>query len=242
MAGTAKSAGINTLTAKQATGTDTRTRPAAMPVAARFFTSSDAFRRWLERRHASATEIWIGFYRKDSGRGGITYAEALDAALCFGWIDGIRKKLDASSYTNRFTPRKPGSVWSNVNVRHVERLKAAGLMHQSGLDAYGRRDPARSGIYSFEQRPKQFPPAHEARFRARARAWKHFSEQPPGYQRLGIWYVMSAKRDETQARRLQQLIDAHARGVRIGVLFGQSGGESEKRKVKSQKLKIKAKS
>lgn len=222
MAGTAKSAGINTLTAKKATGTDARTRPAAMPVAARFFTSADAFRRWLERRHASASEIWIGFYRKDSGRSGITYAEALDAALCFGWIDGIRKKLDARSYTNRFTPRKPGSVWSTVNIGHVERLKAAGLMHQSGLDAYARRDPAKSGIYSFEQRPKQFPPAHESRFRAKAKAWAHFSAQPPGYQRLGIWYVMSAKREETQARRLQQLIDAHAQGVRVGVLFGQT--------------------
>ena len=202
----------------------------------RFFPSGDLFRRWLERHYGRASEVWVGFYRKDSGRGGITYAEALDAALCFGWIDGIRKKLDAASYVNRFTPRKPRSIWSTVNIRHVERLKAAGLMHPSGLEAYDKRDPARSGVYSFEQRPTAFPAHHEATFKGVPAAWSHFREQPPGYQRLGIWFVVSARRDETQARRLQQLIDAHARGQRIGVLFGQSGKEkekSEKRKVKS---------
>jgi uncharacterized protein YdeI (YjbR/CyaY-like superfamily) len=192
-------------------------------VAARFFATPEALRQWLDRHHARATELWIGFYRKDSGRGGLTYPEAVEAALCFGWIDGIRKKLDDASYANRFTPRKPGSIWSTVNIGHVERLKAAGRMHQSGLDAYARRDPAKSGIYSFEQRPQRFPPPHEERFRATPKAWAHFSAQPPGYQRLGIWYVMSAKRDETRMRRLQQLIDAHAQGVRMGVLFGQTG-------------------
>jgi uncharacterized protein YdeI (YjbR/CyaY-like superfamily) len=214
------------LTAKKTS----RKRAAPLPVPARFFTSAGALRQWLERHHGRAGELWIGFYRKDSGKGGITYAEALDAALCFGWIDGIRKKLDEVSYVNRFTPRRPGSIWSTVNVRHVERLRAAGLMRPAGLDAYDKRDPARSGIYSFEQRPRAFPKHHEATFKAAAAAWAHFSAQPPGYQRLGIWFVMSAKRDETQARRLKQLIDAHSEGTRIGVLFGQTGPAPTARK------------
>jgi uncharacterized protein YdeI (YjbR/CyaY-like superfamily) len=201
---------------------------APLPGPVRFFASAESLRRWLERRHDRAGEVWIGFYRKDSGKRGISYAQALDAALCFGWIDGIRKKLDDVSYVNRFTPRRPGSVWSTVNIRHVERLKAAGLMHAAGLAAFEKRDPAKSGIYSFEQRPTRFPPQHEATFKATPEAWAHFGAQPPGYQRLGIWYVMSAKRDDTQARRLQQLIDSHAKGTRIGVLFGQT--ESKKKR------------
>jgi uncharacterized protein YdeI (YjbR/CyaY-like superfamily) len=192
-------------------------------VEARFFTSADAFRRWLERHHGRASELWIGFYRKGTGPNSLEYPEAVDAALCFGWIDGIRKKRDDTTYVNRFTPRKPGSVWSRVNIARVERLKAAGLMHAAGLAAYEKRDEKKSGIYSFEQRPERFPAALEARFRVAAKAWAHFSEQPPGYRRLGIWWVVSAKREETQLRRLQQLIDAHAAGVRIGVLFGQTG-------------------
>jgi uncharacterized protein YdeI (YjbR/CyaY-like superfamily) len=200
-----------------------RRRPVPPPVKARFFASSGAFRKWLEAHHARANDVWLGFHRKDSGKRGLNYPEAVDVALCFGWIDGIRKKLDATTYTNRFTPRKPGSIWSLVNIRHVERLKAAGLMHAAGLAAYERRDPARSGIYSFEVRPNAFPAALEARVRALPAAWAHFNEQPPGYRRLAIFYVISAKREETQQRRLQLVIDAHSRGERIGVLFGQTG-------------------
>ena len=189
----------------------------------RFFTSAEALRRWMERHHDRVGEVWLGFYRKHTKRRGISYSEALDVALCFGWIDGIRKKLDETSYTNRFSPRRPGSIWSTVNIRHVERLTAAGLMHPAGLAAYERRDPAKSGIYSFEQRPRQFPAALEARFRAVPAGWAHFTSQPPGYQRLAIWFVVSAKREETQLRRLQQVIDASASGMRVGVLFGQTG-------------------
>lgn len=204
------------------------TRPAAGPVEARFFRSSGAFRRWLERHHAAATELWIGFHRKGTGKKGLSYAEAVDVALCFGWIDGIRKRRDDTTYVNRFTPRKPGSIWSLVNIRHIERLTAAGLMHPAGIAAFERRDPARTGVYSFETRPQQFPPAYEARFQAKARAWAHFSAQPPGYQRLAIWYVVSAKREETQDTRLQRVIDAHRQGLRLGVLFGQTGPASAK--------------
>ena len=219
MAGTAKAGGINTLTEKKTS----RKTSAPGPPASRFFASADAFRRWLERHHGRASEVWVGFHRKDTGRTGLGYLEAIDVALCFGWIDGIRKKLDETTYTNRFTPRKPGSIWSRINIARVERLIAAGLMAQAGISAYEKRDAKKSGIYSFEQRPERFPPALEARFRAVPPAWAHFSEQPPGYRRLGMWWVISAKREETQLRRLQQLIDASKRGLRVGVLFGQTG-------------------
>jgi uncharacterized protein YdeI (YjbR/CyaY-like superfamily) len=200
-----------------------RRRASNALVTARFFPSAAAFRRWLEASHARAAEIWLGFHRKAANRRGLTYPEAVDLALCFGWIDGIRKKLDDTTYANRFTPRKPGSIWSLVNIRHVERLTAAGLMHPAGVAAFERRDPARSGIYSFEVRPNTFPEPLEARVRDVPKAWAHFNEQPPGYRRLAIFFVISAKREETQQRRLQQVIDAHERGMRIGVLFGQTG-------------------
>jgi uncharacterized protein YdeI (YjbR/CyaY-like superfamily) len=214
-----------------------RRRPVPPPVKARFFATTRAFRQWLESNHARAGEIWLGFHCKASGKRGLSYAEAVDVALCFGWIDGIRKKLDETAYTNRFTPRKPGSIWSLVNMRHVERLKAAGAMHAAGLEAYERRDPARSGVYSFEVRPNAFPAALESRLRAVPAAWEYFTEQPPGYRRLAIFYVISAKREETQLLRLQRVIDASAAGMRIGVLFGQTG---PKGKVKSEKRRVKS--
>jgi uncharacterized protein YdeI (YjbR/CyaY-like superfamily) len=193
------------------------------PAEPRFFSSTDAFRRWLGHHHARASELWIGFYRKGAGTKSLDYLEAVEVALCFGWIDGIRKKRDDTTYVNRFTPRKPTSVWSRINIDRVERLIAAGLMQPAGLAAYEKRDARKSGIYSFEQRPERLTPALERRFRAEPKAWEHFSAQPPGYKRLGMWWILSAKREETQLRRLQQLIDAHGHGVRVGVLFGQTG-------------------
>src|SRR6188474_2468785 len=122
----------------------------------KFFSSPERFREWLERNHNSATELLIGFHKKNSGKKSVTYAEALDEALCFGWIDGVRKNIDETSYTIRFTPRKPKSIWSNINVGHIERLKKEGRMAEPGLKAYALRDPKRTGIYSFENRPKEF--------------------------------------------------------------------------------------
>ena len=165
----------------------------------------------------------MGFHRKGSGAVGLDYATAVNIALCFGWIDGVRKRLGQTTYTNRFTPRKPGSVWSRINVARGERLKAAGQMHPAGMAAYARRDEARTGIDSFEQRPEALPPALERRFRRNRKAWNQFSAQPPGYRRLAVWWVSSAKREQTQLRRLGQLIDASAQGRRLGVLFGQTG-------------------
>ena len=183
-----------------------------------FFSSPEKFRQWLERNHDSATELFLGFHKKSSGKKSITYAEALDEALCFGWIDGVRKSFDETSYTIRFTPRKRGSIWSNVNVKHVERLQKAGRMHSAGLEAYERRDPKRTGIYSFENAPRELSPEYEKVFRQNKAAWKFFQEQPPSYKRLLIFRTMSAKKEETRLRRLKQLIEYSARGERMGIL------------------------
>jgi uncharacterized protein YdeI (YjbR/CyaY-like superfamily) len=181
----------------------------------RFFSTPDQFRQWLERNHDRETELLVGFHKKDSGKKSVTYNEALDEALCFGWIDGVRKNLDETSYTIRFTPRKARSIWSNVNVNHVERLIKEGRMHAAGLEAYARRDPERTGIYAFENRPREFAPEYEKQFRANKTAWKFFEQQPPGYKRLMIFRVMSAKQEATRMRRLEQLIAASEKGVRL---------------------------
>ena len=184
----------------------------------KFFTSPEQFRQWLERNHDSATELLIGFHKKSSGKKSVTYAEALDEALCFGWIDGVRKNLNETSYTIRFTPRKPRSIWSNVNVKHVERLQQEGRMQRAGLEAYERRAPERTGIYSFENAPRELPPEYEKTFRRNKAAWKFFQEQPAGYKRLMVFRTVSAKKEETRLRRLKQLIESSEKGERMGIL------------------------
>jgi len=181
----------------------------------RFFRTPAELRRWLEKKHASEQELWIGFYKKDSGKGGVSYAQALDEALCFGWIDGIRKRLDDASYTTRFTPRKPRSNWSNVNIVHVKRLNAAGRMAAAGLAAFELRDPSRSGVYSFERDTAELTPPMRKRLEGNARARKYFDAQPPHYRRTTTWWVISAKREETRERRLDQLIARSAEGLWI---------------------------
>jgi len=188
----------------------------------RFFPTPAQFRQWLERNYERETELLVGFHKKSSGKKSITYNEALDEALSFGWIDGVRKNLDETSYTIRFTPRKPRSIWSNVNVNHVERLIKEGRMHAAGLDAYERRDPKRTGIYAFENRPREFAPEYEKKFRANRTAWKFFEQQPPGYKRTIIFWVMSAKQEETRMRRLERLISDSEKGVRVGLLARKS--------------------
>ena len=184
----------------------------------KFFTSPEKFRQWLERNHDSATELLVGFHKKSSDKKSITYAEALDEALCFGWIDGVRKNLNETSYTIRFTPRKPRSIWSNVNVKHVERLQKEGRMHRAGIEAYERRAPERTGIYSFENAPRELPPEYEKTFRQNKAAWKFFQEQPAGYKRLMVFRTVSAKKEETRLRRLKQLIESSEKGERMGIL------------------------
>jgi uncharacterized protein YdeI (YjbR/CyaY-like superfamily) len=189
-------------------------------VKVKYFKSASEFRRWLEVNHARVSELWAGFFKKDSGKSGVTYAEAVDEALCFGWIDGLKKRVDELSYTHRFTPRKPKSNWSRTNVQHVERLEKAGRMTPAGLKAYAAREPERSGVYSFENVPRKLAAADQKQFKADKVAWEYFQRQPPGYQRTAIWWVVSAKKPETRARRLGQLIVESCNARRLGQVSG----------------------
>lgn len=180
-----------------------------------YFKSAEAFRAWLKTYHVNVTELWIGFYKKDSGKGGITYAKALDEALCFGWIDGIRKRVDELRFAQRFTPRKPTSVWSRINVGHVKRLTKSGRMKPAGLKAFAARSAAKTGVYSFENRPKEFSPALQRQFQSDRTAWEFFQQQPPGYRRLACFFVMSAKQEPTRQRRLARLIADSKQGRRM---------------------------
>ncbi len=189
-----------------------------MSAAPRAFRSAPALRAWLAREHGRATELVLRCYKVHAAARGVTYAQALDEALCVGWIDGIRRALDADSFSVRLTPRTPRSIWSLVNVRHVERLTAAGRMRPAGLAAFAAREAGRTGIYSFEQRPEAFSPALERRFRARRAAWRAFGARPPGYRRTCIHWVMSARQDATRLRRLDILAACSERGEKIPLL------------------------
>jgi uncharacterized protein YdeI (YjbR/CyaY-like superfamily) len=172
-----------------------------------FFPEAAAWRRWLERHHDTATEVWMGLYKKSSGKPSITWPEAVDEALCFGWIDGVRKSIDATSYRNRFTPRRRDSNWSAVNIRRVKELIELGRMHPAGLKAFEARKEDRSGVYSYEQRHlARLEPAHEQKLRANRKAWSYFQDSPPSYRKAAIWWVVSAKQEATRLRRLDQLI------------------------------------
>ena len=170
------------------------------PIDPVFFATPAAFRQWLRNQHKTATEVWVCYYKKASGHPSITYHESLDEALCFGWIDGIRKSIDGERYMNRFTPRRRGSNWSLVNVRKVTDLIAAGRMQPAGLAAYQAREAKKTGVYSFENKPTAFTPALTAMFQKHALAWRFWEAQPPGYRRTMTFYVMSATREETLHR------------------------------------------
>jgi len=192
--------------------------PVAADAGPRFFASGRAFRAWLERHHARSQGLLVGLHRKASGRGGLTYREALDAALCFGWIDGQRRGLDASAWTIRFSPRRPGSIWSRVNTRRVGELRRLGLMAPAGEAAFRRRVPERSGIYSFERPPAEFRTQERAAFVKRRRAWTFFEAQPPGWRRTIRAWIVNAKRPATREFRLRALIEHCERGTRIDLL------------------------
>jgi uncharacterized protein YdeI (YjbR/CyaY-like superfamily) len=183
-----------------------------------FFKSPTDLRDWLARHHADSGELLVGFYRKESGRGGIAYPEALDEALSFGWIDGVRKRLDAEAYTIRFTPRKPGSTWSAVNIARVGELTSRGLMQPPGLRVFQERDERKTRQYSYEREQAELHPALDAALRANPKASTFFDAQPPGYRRITAFWVMSAKKEETRARRLAHLIERSASGNRIDLL------------------------
>jgi len=180
------------------------------------FPSADGFRAWLTVNHATVTELQVGFYKKGSGRGGMTYKEAVDEALCFGWIDGIVRKIDAVSFTHRFTPRKAVSIWSNINVGHVERLTKAGKMHAAGLRAFAARQAGKVGIYSFEQKtPASLPSAALKKLKANKKAWEYFSTQSPSYRHKVIHWIIRAKQESTRARRLSGAIAAFSTDKQI---------------------------
>lgn len=179
-----------------------------MPPKPTFFPTPPDFRAWLEAHHDKFRELLVGFYKKDSGKPSITWPESVDAALCFGWIDGIRRSIDESSYSIRFTPRRPTSAWSSINIKRVRELTKKGLMHPAGLKAFVARRAKKSGIYSYEQRKHaRFTAQQEKRFRENKSAWEFFRSQAPWYQRVTTWWVISAKKEETRLSRLSLLID-----------------------------------
>jgi uncharacterized protein YdeI (YjbR/CyaY-like superfamily) len=180
-----------------------------------FFRTPAQFRTWLEKSHATSQELWVGYYKTGSGRPSMTWPESVAEALCFGWIDGIRKSIDAERYMIRFTPRKPKSIWSNVNIAKVEELVAEGRMTEAGLAAYALRSESRSGIYSFEGKAAELDGEMEKALRRNGAAWKFFSSQAPYYRRVASHYVASAKKPETRARRLAALIEHSAKGERL---------------------------
>jgi uncharacterized protein YdeI (YjbR/CyaY-like superfamily) len=172
-----------------------------------FFATPEDFRAWLQEHHETESELPVGFHKKGSGRPSITWPESVDQALCFGWIDGVRRRIDDASYSIRFTPRKQRSTWSAINVKRVGELTELGLMRPAGIAAFERRTDDRTGIYSHERsEAAAFEPEQERSFKANERAWAWFQAQPAGYRRTATHWVISAKRPETRERRLQQLI------------------------------------
>jgi uncharacterized protein YdeI (YjbR/CyaY-like superfamily) len=191
-----------------------------------FFSSSSNFRAWLEAHHGNAPELWVGYHKKASGTPSITYPESVDQALCFGWIDGVRRSVDASRYTVRFTPRKPKSIWSTINTKRLQELIMLGVVTPTGLQVFQARDPKRSSLYSLEvASPRMLDDAYEKELKANKKACEFWQRQPPGYQRLASGWVMSAKREETRLRRLRMLIADSEKEKRLDLLspFGSSG-------------------
>ena len=189
-----------------------------------FFATPDEFRAWLQEHHATESEVLVGFHKKGSGRPSITWPQSVDQALCFGWIDGVRRRIDDASYSIRFTPRKARSTWSAINLRRVAELAADGLMHPAGIAAFERRSDDKTAIYSYEQREAaQLDAEQERRFRANARAWDWFQAQAPSYRRTATYWVASAKRQETRERRLERLISDSAAGRPIPSLTPRRG-------------------
>src|SRR5690348_8462049 len=181
----------------------------------RYFATPAALRAWFAKHHATAKELWVGFHKRATGKPSITWPESVDEALCVGWIDGIRKSLGDDSYVIRFTPRRPGSIWSAVNIRRVRALTEEGRMQPAGLTAFASRRENKSGIYSYEQRRDQLEEPYQGLLRANDVAWAFFQAQPPWYRKAAGWWVVSAKKEETRQKRLAKLIDDSVAGRTI---------------------------
>lgn len=180
-----------------------------------FFQSQIDFRNWLEKNHKSETELLVGYYKVGSGKPSMTWSQSVDQALCFGWIDGIRRSIDEERYCIRFTPRKASSTWSRVNINKVEELKKKGLMKASGLEVFNSRKESKSGIYSFENVPAKLNDNYESLFMANNTAWDFFNRQPPSYRKTIIHWVTSAKQDATRLNRLNKAISESEKQKRI---------------------------
>lgn len=192
------------------------TESAKAPVQPAFFAAPSDFRKWLEEHHDKSKELWVGYYKVGSGKPSMTWPESVDEALCFGWIDGLRKGIDGDSYMIRFTPRKPGSIWSDVNTSRVAELTALGRVQPAGLQAFEKRKAERAGVYSHEQKEEvNLSERQEKLFRANRKAWDFFQSQPPSYRKTAIWLIVSAKREETKQKRLDELIAESEKGNRI---------------------------
>ncbi|MBX3228432.1 MAG: YdeI/OmpD-associated family protein [Labilithrix sp.] len=185
---------------------------------ATFFATPAAFRRWLAKNHAKATELWVGFHKKGTGKPSITWPESVDESLCYGWIDGLRQSIDEDAYRIRFTPRKPTSIWSKVNIARVAALEAEGRMTVAGRAAFARRSEEKSAVYAYEREHATLTKEMQARFEKNEKAWSFFSSQPPSYRRVALYWVTSAKKEETRARRFAQLLTDSASGRRIAQL------------------------
>lgn len=181
----------------------------------KFFSEQQKFRKWLEEYHDKKKELLVGFYKKSTGKPSITWPESVDQALCFGWIDGIRRSIDEESYSIRFTPRNPKSTWSAINIKKVEELKKLGLIKPAGLAAYKRKEENNSKIYSFEQRIVKFDAGYEKAFKKNKKAWNNFLLQPPYYRKTVTHWVMSAKQEVTRIKRLNRLIKDSEAGLKI---------------------------
>jgi uncharacterized protein YdeI (YjbR/CyaY-like superfamily) len=180
-----------------------------------FFSSAEEWRSWLAQHHETATECLVGFVKVTTGETNLSWSESVDQALCFGWIDGVRRRIDDRTYSIRFTPRKPGSIWSAINVKKMAALEASGLMTAAGRAAFAARRDAKTAVYAYEKAPAVLAEADKARFEADAAAWEFFQRQAPWYRRNAIYWVTSAKREDTREKRLAQLINDSAAGRRL---------------------------
>lgn len=171
-----------------------------------FFPTQPAFRKWLEKNHDKEKEILVGFYKINTGKPSITWSQSVDEAICFGWIDGVRKSIDSESYCIRFTPRKAKSTWSAINIKKVEELTRQGLIHPAGLAAFSKREAHNSRIYSYEKEPSELTEDFLKKFKANKKAWKYFQSRPASYQRTSIHWIMDAKQESTKIKRLEELI------------------------------------
>ncbi len=180
----------------------------------KFFRSPAELRAWFAKNHATAKELLVGYYKKSTGRPSIDWPQSVDEALCVGWIDGIRRRGGDESYTIRFTPRKPTSIWSSINIRRATELAKQGRMRPAGLTAFKARRENKSGVYSYEKRPESLPPPYDAMLEKHMAARTYFRAQAASYRRAMIWWVISAKQEDTRVRRMNTLIDLCALGER----------------------------